>query len=95
MLLIACPLLTASIIMGDLQRRSFAIAFPRRGLGVRRPKPAKINGDSSAHPVFAMPVKQAFAPVLKLRKWLNPVSLVPGPGSAGGECVAVPPDGAC
>ncbi len=27
---------------------------------------------------FAMPVKQAFAPVLKLRKWLNPVSLVPG-----------------
>ncbi|EGX3567417.1 hypothetical protein BGD43_002663 [Salmonella enterica subsp. enterica serovar Enteritidis] len=27
---------------------------------------------------FAMPVKEAFAPVLKLRKWLNPVSLVPG-----------------
>ena len=27
---------------------------------------------------FAMPVKQAFAPVLKLRQWLNPVSLVPG-----------------
>ncbi|TXC43027.1 hypothetical protein, partial [Salmonella enterica] len=26
---------------------------------------------------FAMPVKEAFAPVLKLRKWLNPVSLVP------------------
>ncbi|EEC6052940.1 formate hydrogenlyase subunit 3 [Salmonella enterica] len=27
---------------------------------------------------FAMPVKEAFAPVLKLRKWLNPVSLIPG-----------------
>jgi hypothetical protein len=27
---------------------------------------------------FAMPVKEAFAPLLKLRHWLNPVRLVPG-----------------
>ena len=27
---------------------------------------------------FAMPVKESFAPVLKLRKWLNPVRLIPG-----------------
>jgi formate hydrogenlyase subunit 3 len=27
---------------------------------------------------FAMPVKEAFAPVLKLRKWLNPVRFIPG-----------------
>ncbi|GHL33938.1 hypothetical protein ECZU26_47630 [Escherichia coli] len=35
---------------------------------------------------FAMPVKQAFAPVLKLRKWLNPVSLVPGWQCEGVRC---------
>ncbi|WEF29104.1 formate hydrogenlyase subunit 3 [Klebsiella aerogenes] len=27
---------------------------------------------------FAMPVKEAFAPLLKLRHWLNPIRLVPG-----------------
>ncbi|VTN11187.1 formate hydrogenlyase subunit 3 [Raoultella terrigena] len=27
---------------------------------------------------FAMPVKEAFAPLLKLRHWLNPVRLIPG-----------------
>ncbi len=27
---------------------------------------------------FAMPVKESFAPVLKLRKWLNPVRFIPG-----------------
>ncbi len=31
---------------------------------------------------FAMPVKEAFAPLLKLRLWLNPVRLVPGWQSA-------------
>ncbi len=31
---------------------------------------------------FAMPVKKAFAPLLKLRHWLNPVRLVPGWQSA-------------
>ncbi|MCV4599764.1 formate hydrogenlyase subunit 3, partial [Escherichia coli] len=31
---------------------------------------------------FAMPVKEAFAPLLKLRHWLNPVRLVPGWQSA-------------
>lgn len=27
---------------------------------------------------FAMPVKESFAPMLKLRKWLNPVRFIPG-----------------
>jgi formate hydrogenlyase subunit 3 len=27
---------------------------------------------------FAMPLKESFAPVLKLRNWLNPVRLIPG-----------------
>ena len=31
---------------------------------------------------FAMPVKEAFAPILKLRHWLNPVGWVPGWQSA-------------
>ncbi len=38
---------------------------------------------------FAMPVKEAFAPVLKLRKWLNPVSLVPGWQNAASRCCSV------
>ena len=32
---------------------------------------------------FAQPVKEAFAPVLKLREWLNPVAWVPGWQRAG------------
>ncbi|MCU6664197.1 formate hydrogenlyase subunit 3 [Silvania hatchlandensis] len=35
---------------------------------------------------FAMPVKESFAPVLKLRKWLNPVRFIPGWQC---ECTAV------
>ena len=31
---------------------------------------------------FAMPVKENFAAVLKLRRWLNPASLIPGWQSA-------------
>ena len=52
-----------------------AVTFPRRGLGggYDHEKSMVITAHG-----FAMPVKQAFAPVLKLRKWLNPVSLVPG-----------------
>lgn len=73
LLLIACPLLPfiiMAICKGD--------RLPSRSRG------AQVCGYDheksmviTAHG-FAMPVKQAFAPVLKLRKWLNPVSLVPG-----------------
>lgn len=74
LLLIACPLLPfiiMAICKGDrLPSRSRGAA---RVCGYDHEKSMVITAHG-----FAMPVKQAFAPVLKLRKWLNPVSLVPG-----------------
>ena len=73
-LLIACPLLPfiiMAICKGDrLPSRSRGAAWV---CGYDHEKSMVITAHG-----FAMPVKQAFAPVLKLRKWLNPVSLVPG-----------------
>ncbi|EPI6931658.1 formate hydrogenlyase subunit 3 [Escherichia coli] len=74
LLLIACPLLPfiiMAICKGDrLPSRSRGSAWV---CGYDHEKSMVITAHG-----FAMPVKQAFAPVLKLRKWLNPVSLVPG-----------------
>lgn len=74
LLLIACPLLPfiiMAICKGDrLPSRSRGAAWV---CGYDHEKSMVITAHG-----FAMPVKQAFAPVLKLRKWLNPVSLVPG-----------------
>lgn len=87
LLLIACPLLPfiiMAICKGDrLPSRSRGAA---QVCGYDHEKSMVITAHG-----FAMPVKQAFALVLKLRKWLNPVSLVPGWQCE--ECVAVPPDG--
>ncbi|EFV6510146.1 formate hydrogenlyase subunit 3 [Shigella sonnei] len=74
LLLIACPLLPfiiMAICKGDrLPSRSRGAAWV---CDYDHEKSMVITAHG-----FAMPVKQAFAPVLKLRKWLNPVSLVPG-----------------
>lgn len=74
LLLITCPLLPfiiMAICKGDrLPSRSRGAAWV---CGYDHEKSMVITAHG-----FAMPVKQAFAPVLKLRKWLNPVSLVPG-----------------
>lgn len=74
LLLIACPLLPfiiMAICKGDrLPSRSRGAAWV---CGYDHEKSMVITAHG-----FAIPVKQAFAPVLKLRKWLNPVSLVPG-----------------
>ncbi|ALR77846.1 formate hydrogenlyase subunit 3 [[Enterobacter] lignolyticus] len=74
LLLIACPLLPFLIMMlmkGDrLPGRSRGSAW---ACGYEHESAMVITAHG-----FAMPVKEAFAPVLKLRKWLNPVSLVPG-----------------
>ena len=74
LLLIACPLLPfiiMAICKGDrLPSRSRGAAWV---CGYDHEKSMVITAHG-----FAMPVKQAFAPVLKLRNWLNPVSLVPG-----------------
>lgn len=78
LLLIASPLLPFIIML----------IFKRDRLANRSRGPAWVCGYDheqsmviTAHG-FAMPVKEAFAPVLKLRKWLNPISLVPGWQSA-------------
>ena len=74
LLLIACPLLPfiiMAIFKGNrLPSRSRGAAWV---CGYDHEQSMVITAHG-----FAMPVKQAFAPVLKLRKWLNPVSLVPG-----------------
>ncbi|POP46419.1 formate hydrogenlyase subunit 3 [Superficieibacter electus] len=74
LLLIACPLLPFIIML----------IFKRDRLPARSRGPAWVCGYDheqsmviTAHG-FAMPVKEAFAPVLKLRKWLNPVRFIPG-----------------
>ncbi|SUG36946.1 formate hydrogenlyase subunit 3 [Salmonella enterica subsp. arizonae] len=64
---------------GDVQRQPSAIALPRRGLGVRL-RPRAVDGDHRAR--FRHAGERGLCPVLKLRQWLNPVSLVPGWQSA-------------
>ena len=74
LLLIACPLLPfiiMAIFKGNrLPSRSRGAAWV---CGYDHEQSMVITAHG-----FAMPVKEAFAPALKLRKWLNPVSLVPG-----------------
>lgn len=74
LLLVACPLLPfiiMAIFKGNrLPSRSRGAAWV---CGYDHEQSMVITAHG-----FAMPVKEAFAPVLKLRKWLNPVSLVPG-----------------
>ena len=74
LLLIACPLLPfiiLALLKGNrLPSRSRGAAWV---CGYDHEQSMVITAHG-----FAMPVKQAFAPVLKMRKWLNPVSLVPG-----------------
>ncbi|ELF6584202.1 formate hydrogenlyase subunit 3 [Salmonella enterica] len=78
LLLIACPLLPFIIMAmfkgNRLPSRSRGAAWVC-GYDHERSMVITAHG-------FAMPVKEAFAPVLKLRQWLNPVSLVPGWQSA-------------
>ncbi|MGL5698960.1 MAG: formate hydrogenlyase subunit 3, partial [Kluyvera sp.] len=78
LLLIACPLLPfiiLALLKGNrLPSRSRGAAWV---CGYDHEQSMVITAHG-----FAMPVKQAFAPVLSLRKWLNPVSLVPGWQSA-------------
>ncbi|WP_045857640.1 formate hydrogenlyase subunit 3 [Raoultella terrigena] len=73
-LLIACPLLPLLLMMffkGDrLPSRSRGAAWV---CGYDHEKSMVVTAHG-----FAMPVKEAFAPLLKLRHWLNPVHLIPG-----------------
>lgn len=73
-LLLACPLLPFLLMIffkGDrLPARSRGAAWV---CGYDHEKSMVITAHG-----FAMPVKEAFAPLLKLRHWLNPVRLVPG-----------------
>ncbi|MCF6688155.1 formate hydrogenlyase subunit 3 [Raoultella terrigena] len=73
-LLIACPLLPLLLMMffkGDrLPSRSRGAAWV---CGYDHEKSMVVTAHG-----FAMPVKEAFAPLLKLRHWLNPVRLIPG-----------------
>ena len=73
-LLIACPLLPLLLLIffkGDrLPARSRGAAWV---CGYDHEKSMVVTAHG-----FAMPVKEAFAPILKLRHWLNPVRLVPG-----------------
>ena len=77
-LLIACPLLPLLLMIffkGDrLPARSRGAAWV---CGYDHEKSMVVTAHG-----FAMPVKEAFAPILKLRHWLNPVRLVPGWQSA-------------
>lgn len=77
-LLLACPLLPFLLMIffkGDrLPARSRGAAWV---CGYDHEKSMVITAHG-----FAMPVKEAFAPLLKLRQWLNPVRLVPGWQSA-------------
>ena len=81
LLLVACPFLPFLLMMllkGDrLAARSKGMAWV---CGYDHEQSMVITAHG-----FAMPVKGAFAPVLKLRNWLNPVRLFPGWQS---ECVA-------
>lgn len=74
LLLIACPLLPfiiMTIFKGDrLPNRSRGAAWV---CGYDHEQSMVVTAHG-----FAMPVKEAFAVVLKLRDWLNPVRLVPG-----------------
>ena len=81
LLLVACPLLPLILMM----------LFKGDRLAARTKGAAWVCGYDheqsmvvTAHG-YAMPVKSAFAPVLKLRHWLNPVRLFPGWQS---ECLA-------
>nr|WP_315301041.1 formate hydrogenlyase subunit 3 [Raoultella terrigena] len=73
-LLIACPLLPLLLMIfykGDrLPARSRGAAWV---CGYDHEKSMVVTAHG-----FAMPVKEAFAPLLKLRHWLNPVRLIPG-----------------
>lgn len=73
-LLIACPLLPFLLMIffkGDrLPARSRGAAWV---CGYDHEQAMVVTAHG-----FAMPVKEAFAPLLKLRHWLNPVRLVPG-----------------
>lgn len=73
-LLIACPLLPLLLMIffkGDrLPSRSRGAAWV---CGYDHEKSMVVTAHG-----FAMPVKEAFAPLLKLRHWLNPVRLIPG-----------------
>ncbi len=73
-LLLACPLLPFLLMLffkGDrLPARSRGAAWV---CGYDHEKSMVITAHG-----FAMPVKEAFAPLLKLRHWLNPVRLIPG-----------------
>ncbi|WBW62325.1 formate hydrogenlyase subunit 3 [Klebsiella electrica] len=73
-LLLACPLLPFLLMIffkGDrLPARSRGAAWV---CGYDHEKSMVITAHG-----FAMPVKEAFAPLLKLRHWLNPVRLIPG-----------------
>lgn len=81
LLLIACPLLPLILMMlfkGDrLAARSKGAAWV---CGYDHEQSMVVTAHG-----YAMPVKSAFAPVLKLRNWLNPVRLFPGWQS---ECLA-------
>ncbi|PXH08305.1 formate hydrogenlyase subunit 3 [Klebsiella pneumoniae] len=78
LLLIACPLLPFLLMIffkGDrLAARSRGAAWV---CGYDHEQSMVVTAHG-----FAMPVKEAFAPLLKLRHWLNPVRLVPGWQSA-------------
>lgn len=78
LLLIACPLLPFLLMLffkGDrLAARSRGAAWV---CGYDHEQSMVVTAHG-----FAMPVKEAFAPLLKLRHWLNPVRLVPGWQSA-------------
>ncbi|HBT6277437.1 TPA: formate hydrogenlyase subunit 3 [Klebsiella quasipneumoniae] len=78
LLLIACPLLPFLLMIffkGDrLAARSRGAAWV---CGYDHEQSMVVTAHG-----FAMPVKEAFAPLLKLRHWLNPVRLVPGWRSA-------------
>ncbi len=71
-------------------RRDRLPSRSRRGLGLRL-RTRTIDGHHRHG--FAMPVKENFAAVLKLRHWLNPVGWMPGWQSCRRSC-AVPPSGA-
>lgn len=77
LLLIACPLLPFLLMIFFKGDRGGALARRRGVCGYDHEQSMVVTAHG-----FAMPVKEAFAPLLKLRHWLNPVRLVPGWQSA-------------
>ncbi len=77
LLLIACPLLPFLLMIFFKGDRGGALARRGRVCGYDHEQSMVVTAHG-----FAMPVKEAFAPLLKLRHWLNPVRLVPGWQSA-------------